>query len=118
MGRKATGSRFIRKATDDLPNFLNDPGGAQMSKFIGTFLFGIAPIAILGLGAEVHAQDDVDCYHCVDSRDIDSEAITTNKIEPKAVTTNKLAKRAVTSGKLCPTVCHFRKDQRRRGDGC
>ncbi len=71
-----------------------------MSKSIRIFLVGIAPIVLLGLGAEVHAQDEVDCFHCVDTRDIAAEAVTTGKIAKKAVTANKIAKQAVNASKL------------------
>ncbi len=52
-----------------------------MSKFIRTFLIGMAAIALLGLGAQVHAQaTDLDCSQCVDATDIASQAVTTKKI--------------------------------------
>ena len=68
-----------------------------MSKFIQTFLIGIA---LLGMSAEAHAQDQIDCFQCVDTRDIAPAAITTGKIKHRAVTTGKLAPRAVTTGKI------------------
>ncbi len=72
-----------------------------MSKLIRTVLIGIAPIALLGLGAEVHAQaNDVDCTRCVDGKDIAREAVTTNKIGKRAVTTGKIAPEAITTGKI------------------
>ena len=70
-----------------------------MSKFIRTFLIGIA---VLGMGAEVHAQDDVDCIKCVDTSDIAGGAVNASKIRKKAVTAVKLAPQAVTTGKLAP----------------
>ena len=68
-----------------------------MSKFIRTFLIGIA---VLIMGAEVHAQDDVDCVKCVDTSDIAGGAVNTSKIRKKAVTTTKLAPQAVTTAKI------------------
>ena len=68
-----------------------------MSKFIRTFLIGIA---VLGMGAEVHAQEDVDCIKCVDASDIAPAAVTTGKIRKKAVTTTRLAPQSVTTGKI------------------
>ena len=72
-----------------------------MPKSIRIILVTIVPIALLGLGAQVHAQaTDVDCSGCVDTSDIASQAVTPNKIKPKAVTTSKIAPKAVTNGKI------------------
>ena len=71
-----------------------------MSKLIRTVLIGIAPIVLLGVGAQAYAQDDVDCFQCVDTKDIGSRAITTGKIAKQAVTANKIAKQAVNASKL------------------
>ena len=54
-----------------------------MSKHLQTIL---AAIGLLGIGAQVHAQaSDVDCFKCIDTRDIAGEAVTTYKIRPQAV---------------------------------
>ena len=61
----------------------------------------MAPIALLGLGAQVHAQaTDVNCSGCVDTNDIAFQAVTTGKIQPKAVTSGKIASSAVTKFKI------------------
>lgn len=55
-----------------------------MSKSISIILVGIAPIVLLVLGAEVHAQaNDVVCTRCVDRSDIAREAVTVNKVVPE-----------------------------------
>lgn len=72
-----------------------------MSKFISVFFVGIA---LLGVGAEVQAQDDLVCTRCVDGSDIRSEAVTTNKIKRKAVTNAKLADKSITSVKIASGV--------------
>ena len=72
-----------------------------MSKSIRTFFISIAPLALLGLGAQVHAQaNDVDCYHCVDTRDIAANAVITGKLKKHAVTQSKIGKNAVTTNKI------------------
>jgi hypothetical protein len=71
-----------------------------MSKLIRTFLVGITPFALLAMGAEVQAQDDVDCIRCVDTSDIAPAAVTTSKIKQKAVTTGKIKNGAVTAEKI------------------
>ena len=68
-----------------------------MPNFIRKSLIGIA---LLSMGAEVQAQDDVDCKQCVDTKDIAPQAVTTGKIKKQAVTTNKLAPQAVTTAKI------------------
>jgi hypothetical protein len=100
-----------RNAMENLLISLSKRGDEKMSKLIRTFLIGIAPLALLGLGAQAHAQaTDVDCNGCVDLSDIASEAIsasriragavTSSKIRPEAVTTGKIADRAVTKEKI------------------
>lgn len=72
-----------------------------MSRLIRTFLIGIAPIALLGLGAEVRAQaNDVNCFQCIDTKDIAPKSVTSGKIAPNAINTSKLKKGAVTKGKI------------------
>lgn len=72
-----------------------------MSKIIRTFLIAIAPIALLGLGAEVHAQaSDVVCDKCINSSDIAGGAVATSKLKKQAVTKAKLADKAVTTTKI------------------
>ena len=71
-----------------------------MFKSIRTILIGIA---LLGLGTQVHAQaNDVDCFQCIDTRDIATKSVTRNKITAKAINTSKLAKQAVTKEKIAP----------------
>ena len=70
-----------------------------MSKSIRNFLIGIA---LLGLGAQVLAQDDVNCSGCVDTGDIASQAVTTGRIANQAVTRSKIAPEAVTTPKIGP----------------
>ena len=54
-------------------------------------------IALLGLNAQAYAQaNDVDCFKCIDTRDIGYQAVTTGKIAKQAVTTSKIRNGAVT----------------------
>lgn len=89
-----------------------------MSKSIRNFLIAIAPIALLGLGAEVHAQaSDVVCDKCINSSDIAVGAVATGKLKKRAVTSGKIARGAVTRekikngavtfAKLSPNVANF-----------
>lgn len=72
-----------------------------MSKSIRNFLFTIAPLALLSLGGQVHAQaTDVDCIRCVNTGDIATDAVTTFKIRTGAVRNSDIAKDAVTSIKI------------------
>lgn len=71
-----------------------------MSRICRIFLTGIVPIALLAAGAEVLAQDDVDCSGCVETKDIKFQAVTTNKIAKGAVSNAKLAKKSVTNAKV------------------
>ena len=57
-------------------------------------------LALLSLGAQANAQDDVDCIKCVDPVDIAPAAVTAGKIKNQAVTTAKLAGAAVTTQKI------------------
>ncbi len=68
-----------------------------MSKRTRTFLAGIA---LLAIGANAYAQDDLECLGCVDSRDIAREAVGTAKIGKQAVTTSRIAPKAVTGNKI------------------
>ncbi len=72
-----------------------------MSNSIRNFLITIAPLALLSLGAQVHAQaTDVDCSGCVNTKDIAFQAVTPAKIRPEAVTTGKIRNAAVTTRKI------------------
>jgi hypothetical protein len=77
-----------------------------MSNAIKTPLMGMTLIALLGLGADVYAQaaSDVRCTKCVDTRDIDTRAVTTVKIKNSAVTTGKIKNGAVTKNKVAPEL--------------
>jgi hypothetical protein len=57
-------------------------------------------VALLCFGAQAHAQSNVKCAGCVDTKDIASGAVTTGRIENKAVTTSKIDARAVNASKL------------------
>ena len=67
-----------------------------------TVIMGDAPLALLGLVAEAHAQaaTDVECNGCVDTADIASQAVTTGRIKSQAVTRSKIAPEAVTTAKI------------------
>ena len=74
-----------------------------MTKIKVPSIIVIALIALMGLGAEAHAQGaatDVDCRGCVDTRDIGSKAVTEGKLAPGSVTSRKIVKKAVTGAKI------------------
>ncbi|MCH7765385.1 MAG: hypothetical protein IH916_02380, partial [Acidobacteria bacterium] len=77
-------------------------GDEQMFKSIRIFFIAIAPIALLGLAAEVHAQaaTDVDCNGCVDISDIAAQAVGAAKLKDGAVTRDKLRNNSVNTGKI------------------
>ena len=72
-----------------------------MSKPISAAFSALVLVALLGLGADVHAQaSNVNCSRCVDAGDIAPEAVTTGKIANRAVTSKKIESGAVTNGKI------------------
>ena len=66
------------------------------------FLAMLAPMALFAFAVNAHAQtaSNVVCNGCVDTSDIDSQAVTTGRIRARAVTTTKLADNAVITSKI------------------
>ena len=63
--------------------------------------YSIAFIALLGLGAEVHAQaGDVNCSKCVDTSDIALDAITSNRIKNESITNADIKKDIITGSRI------------------
>ena len=72
-----------------------------MSKLIRVIFAGIALMASLALGAQVHAQaTDLDCNKCVDRSEILEQAISSSKIKGGAVIRSKIRDDAVNDAKL------------------